>query len=95
MSQRQQAELETVVEKVRARPGPKKVSFYPKARDARRLPDPYTIRTRLRQTPRLLAKRALHVYGDSPAGHSVQDGARFPLTSIKEIIRVEEDTGSA
>ncbi|KIW93011.1 uncharacterized protein Z519_06860 [Cladophialophora bantiana CBS 173.52] len=90
LSSQQQKELEEIVERVKARPGPPR-SLYILRRETPT--DDNVSRTRSgRVTVKPLAywRNERCVYGASPHGRSLADGARFPLNSIKEIVRTEE-----
>lgn len=89
---RHQKEVDEAVEKIKARPGQKK-SLYILRRETPA--DDSVGRTRSgRISIRPLAwwRNEGIVYGGSPAQHGrgVADGARFPLNSIKEIVRKDE-----
>lgn len=92
LSAHQQREVDEVVEKIRARPGQKK-SLYILRKET---PADDTVRHtrsgRISIKPLAWWRNEGIVYGGSPAQHGrgVADGARFPLNSIKEIVRKEE-----
>jgi len=92
LSARQQQEVDEVVEKIRARPGQKK-SLYILRKET---PADDTVRHtrsgRISIKPLAWWRNEGIVYGGSPAQHGrgVADGARFPLNSIKEIVRKDE-----
>ncbi|RMZ75116.1 hypothetical protein DV737_g5445, partial [Chaetothyriales sp. CBS 132003] len=91
MSRYQEKELDQVIERIRSRPNPPK-SLYLLRRET---PADDTItRTRSGRVsfkPLAYWRNERCVWGSSPSGTGIQDGARFPLNSIKEIIRTEED----
>ncbi|KIX99183.1 uncharacterized protein Z520_04759 [Fonsecaea multimorphosa CBS 102226] len=90
LSARQQKELDEIVEKVKARPGPPR-SLYILRRETP-TDDGVTHTRSGRASVRPLAywRNERCVYGASPRGGGLADGARFPLNSIKEIVRIEE-----
>ena len=83
-------ELNEVVDRVRARPNPPK-SLYILRRETP-ADDGVTLTRSGRVSFKPLAywRNEQCVYGGSPSGFGLKDGARFPLNSIKEIIRTEE-----
>ena len=90
LSSRQQTELNGIIEKVKARPGKPK-SLYILRRETPA--DDGVIHTRSGRVslkPLAYWRNEKCVFGGSPASASLQDGARYPLNSIKEIIRTEE-----
>ncbi|KIW28818.1 uncharacterized protein PV07_04684 [Cladophialophora immunda] len=90
LSSRQQKELDEIVERVKARPGPPR-SLYILRRET---PTDDSVRHtrsgRASVKPLAYWRNERCVYGASPGGGSLADGARFPLNSIKEIVRIEE-----
>ncbi|KAJ9601991.1 mitotic fidelity of chromosome transmission- protein [Cladophialophora chaetospira] len=90
LSSRQEKELEDIVEKVKARPGP------PRSLHILRRETPaddsvtHTRSGRVSVRPLAYWRNERCVFGTSPGGASLADGARFPLNSIKEIVRTEE-----
>jgi centromere protein C len=90
LSTQQEAELGQIIERVKARPGQQK-SLYILRRETPA--DDSAVHTRSgRVSVRPLAywRNERCVYGGSPSGANLPEGARFPLNSIKEIIRTEE-----
>lgn len=90
LSRQQAAQLNQIVEKVRARPGQQK-SLYILRRETPA--DDSAARTRsgrISVKPLAYWRNERCVYGGSPGGVNLAEGARFPLNSIKEIIRTEE-----
>jgi centromere protein C len=83
-------QLDDVIEKVKQRPNPPK-SLYILRRETP-ADDGVTLTRSGRMSFRPLAywRNEQCVYGGSPSGAGLQDGARFPLNSVKEIIRTEE-----
>jgi centromere protein C len=90
LSTQQEAELGQIIERVRARPGQQK-SLYILRRETPA--DDSAVHTRSGRVsikPLAYWRNERCVYGGSPGGASLSEGARFPLNSIKEIIRTEE-----
>ena len=90
LSTQQQAELDQIVDRIKARPGQKK-SLYILRRETPM--DDSITRTRsgrISFKPLAYWRNERCVYGGSPGGTGLEEGARFPLTSIKEIIRMEQ-----
>ncbi|KIW99450.1 uncharacterized protein Z518_11189 [Rhinocladiella mackenziei CBS 650.93] len=90
LSSRQEKELNNIIEKVKARPGPPR-SLYILRRETPANDGMMLTRSgRISVKPLAYWRNERCVYGGSPSDTSLQDGARFPLNSIKEIIRTEE-----
>lgn len=90
LSAQQEAELDQIIDRVRARPGQQR-SLYILRRETPA--DDSTVHTRSGRVsvkPLAYWRNERCVYGGSPGGASLSEGARFPLNSIKEIIRTEE-----
>lgn len=89
MSKRQEKELEEVVEKVRARPNPPRSLYV--LRKETPADDSVTLTRSGRMSVKPLAywRNERCVWGGSPQTE-LKNGTRFPLNSIKEIIRTEE-----
>lgn len=89
MSQRQEKELDEVVERVRARPNPPR-SLYVLRRETP-ADDSVTLTRSGRMSVKPLAywRNERCVWGGSPQSE-LKDGTRFPINSIKEVIRTEE-----
>lgn len=90
MSSRQERELNDFVEKVKARPDPPR-SLYILRRETPA--DDGIARTRsgrISVKPLAYWRNERCIYGGSPGSASLEDGARFPLNSIKEIVRTEQ-----
>ncbi len=89
-SARYPKELSDVVDRVRARPNPPK-SLYILRRET-----PADDGVQLTRSGRVSFKPLAYwrneqcIYGGSPSAGGLEDGARFPLNSIKEIVRTEE-----
>ncbi|RMZ77881.1 hypothetical protein DV738_g4204, partial [Chaetothyriales sp. CBS 135597] len=84
-------ELDQVIERIKSRPNPPK-SLYLLRRETPT--DDTVTRTRSGRVsfkPLAYWRNERCIWGSSPSGNGIQDGARFPLNSIKEIIRTEED----
>ncbi|EXJ61093.1 hypothetical protein A1O7_05246 [Cladophialophora yegresii CBS 114405] len=90
LSSRQEKELETIVEKVRARPGPPRSLYILRRETPADEGILHTRSGRVSVKPLAYWRNERCVYGTSPGGASLADGARFPLNSIKEIVRSEE-----
>lgn len=83
-------ELDDVVDRIRARPNPPK-SLYVMRRETPADDGVQLTRSgRVSFRPLAYWRNEQCVYGGSPSGAGLKDGARFPLNSIKEIIRTEE-----
>ena len=87
---RQQKELEQVVERIRARPGPKKSLYVLRRETPADEGVTHTRSGRVSVKPLAYWRNERCVYGGSPNHAHIEDGARFPLNSIKEIIRTHE-----
>lgn len=90
MSSRQEKELEEIVERVRARPGAAKSLYILRRETPADDGITHTRSGRISVKPLAYWRNERCIYGGSPGGPNIQDGARFPLNSIKEIIRTEE-----
>ncbi|KIW67982.1 hypothetical protein PV04_03959 [Phialophora macrospora] len=90
LSSRQERELEVIVEKVRARPGPPRSLYILRRETPADDGITHTRSGRVSVKPLAYWRNERCVYGASPGGASLADGARFPLNSIKEIVRSEE-----
>ncbi|RMZ91200.1 hypothetical protein DV736_g1563, partial [Chaetothyriales sp. CBS 134916] len=91
MSRYQEKELDQVIERIRSRPNPPK-SLYVLRRETPA--DDTVTRTRSGRVsfkPLAYWRNERCVWGSSPSSTGIKDGARFPLNSIKEIIRTEEN----
>ncbi len=90
LSSRQEKELGEIVDKVKARPGP------PRSLHILRRETPgddgatHTRSGRVSVKPLAYWRNERCVFGTSPGGAGLADGARFPLNSIKEIVRTEQ-----
>ena len=90
VSSRYPKELNDVVDRVRSRPNPPK-SLYILHRETPA--DDGVTQTRSGRVsfkPLAYWRNEQCVFGGSPGSRGLQDGARFPLNSVKEIIRTEE-----
>ena len=86
----QEQEIEQIVEKVRARPGQAK-SLYILRRETPADGDAVHTRSgRVSVKPLAYWRNERCIFGGSPSQSQLADGARFPLNSIKEIIRTNE-----
>ena len=90
LSARQETELNEIIEKVAARPGKQKSLYILKREIPADESATHTRSGRVSVKPLAYWRNERCVYGGSPGGSHVQDGARFPLNSIKEIIRTEQ-----
>ena len=92
LSAPQQQEVDEVVDKIRARPGQKKSLYILRRETPADDSVRHTRSGRISIKPLAWWRNEGIVYGGSPAQHGrgVADGARFPLNSIKEIVRKEE-----
>jgi centromere protein C len=90
LSTQQEAELEQIIEKVKARPGQQKSLYILRRETPADDSATHTRSGRVSVKPLAYWRNERCVYGGSPGGASLVDGARFPLNSIKEIIRTEE-----
>ncbi len=90
LSTQQEAELGQIIEKVRARPGQQKSLYILRRETPADDSAVHTRSGRVSVKPLAYWRNERCVYGGSPGGANLADGARFPLNSIKEIIRTEE-----
>ena len=90
-STQQEAELGEIIERVRARPGQQKSLYILRRETPADDAAVHTRSGRVSVKPLAYWRNERCVYGGSPGGASLSEGARFPLNSIKEIIRTEED----
>jgi centromere protein C len=90
LSTQQEAELGQIIERVRARPGQPKSLYILRRETPADDSAVHTRSGRISVKPLAYWRNERCVYGGSPGGVSLSDGARFPLNSIKEIIRTEE-----
>ena len=90
LSARQESELNKIVERVRARPGQQKSLYILRRETPADDTVTHTRSGRVSVKPLAYWRNERCVYGGSPAGAQLADGARFPLNSIKEIVRTEE-----
>lgn len=92
LSTRQQKEVDEAVEKIKARPGQKKSLYILRRETPADDSVAHTRSGRISIKPLAWWRNEGIVYGGSPAqsNRGVADGARFPLNSIKEIVRKEE-----
>ncbi|KAK5045013.1 hypothetical protein LTR84_010161 [Exophiala bonariae] len=90
MSARQEEELDDIIEKVKARPGPARSLYILRRETPADEGVTHTRSGRVSVKPLAYWRNERCVYGGSPGGASVEKGARFPLNSIKEIVRTEE-----
>ena len=87
MSDRQRKELDEVVERIRARPGKAKSLYILRRETPTDDSATHTRSGRVSVKPLAYWRNERCVYGDSG---DVPEGSRFPLSTIKEIIRTEE-----
>ena len=90
LSRQQEAELGQIIDKVRARPGQQKSLYILRRETPADDSAVHTRSGRVSVKPLAYWRNERCVYGGSPGGANLADGARFPLNSIKEIIRTEE-----
>ena len=83
-------EVDGVIEKVRARPNPPKQLYILRRETPADDGVTHTRSGRVSFKPLAFWRNEQCVYGGSPSGAGLKDGARFPLNSVKEIIRTEE-----
>ena len=83
-------EVKGVIEKVRARPNPPKQLYILRRETPADDGVTHTRSGRVSFKPLAFWRNEQCVYGGSPSGAGLKDGARFPLNSVKEIIRTEE-----
>jgi centromere protein C len=89
MSTRQEKELDEVVERVKARPDPPR-SLYVLRKETPADPHVHLTRSgRMTVKPLAYWRNERCVWGGSP-NTELKEGARFPMNSIKEIIRTED-----
>ncbi|KPI35717.1 Centromere protein 3 [Cyphellophora attinorum] len=89
MSKRQEKELDEVVERVKARPDPPR-SLYVLRKETPADPNVHLTRSgRMTVKPLAYWRNERCVWGGSP-NTELKEGARFPMNSIKEIIRTED-----
>ena len=88
MSESRRKELDDVVEKIRSRPGQNKSLIVLRRETPADDAVTHTRSGRVSIKPLAWWRNEGIVYGDSPGG--LTNGQRFPLNSIKEIIRTEE-----
>ncbi|KAL2420117.1 hypothetical protein ABEF95_006800 [Exophiala dermatitidis] len=90
MSSRQQQELDEVIAKVRARPDPPRSLYILRRETPADDTVTHTRSGRVSIKPLAYWRNERCVYGGSPNHASLDENARFPLNSIKEIVRTEE-----
>lgn len=90
LSARQQSELNEIIEKVRARPGQQKSLYILRRETPADESVTHTRSGRVSVKPLAYWRNERCVYGGSPSAAQLADGARFPLNSIKEIVRTDE-----
>ncbi|OAP57862.1 hypothetical protein AYL99_08600 [Fonsecaea erecta] len=90
LSSQQQRELDDIVERVEARPGPPRSLYILRRETPMDNSVQHTRSGRASVRPLAYWRNERCVYGASPSGGGLADGARFPLNSIKEIVRIEE-----
>jgi centromere protein C len=90
LSSRQEKELQDIVEKVKARPGPPRSLYILRRETPADDAVTHTRSGRVSVKPLAYWRNERCVFGSSPRGANLADGARFPLNSIKEIVRTEE-----
>lgn len=90
LSARQESELNQIVERVRARPGQQKSLYILRRETPADDTVTHTRSGRVSVKPLAYWRNERCVYGGSPGGAQLADGARFPLNSIKEIVRTDE-----
>ncbi|KAK5302704.1 mitotic fidelity of chromosome transmission-related protein [Exophiala xenobiotica] len=91
MSSRQQKELDDIIEKVKARPGPPRSLYILHRETPADDTVTHTRSGRISIKPLAYWRNERCVYGGgSPSSGGLADGARFPLNSIKEVVRTEE-----
>lgn len=89
-STRLESELDQIVEKVKARPGQSKSLYILRRETPADEGMTHTRSGRVVVKPLAYWRNERCVYGGSPGQASLADDARFPLNSIKEIIRTED-----
>jgi centromere protein C len=90
LSTQQEAELGQIIERIRARPGKQKSLYILRRETPADDSAVHTRSGRISVKPLAYWRNERCVYGGSPGGVTLPDSARFPLNSIKEIIRTEE-----
>jgi len=90
LSARQESVLNDIVERVRARPGQQKSLYILRRETPADESVTHTRSGRVSVKPLAYWRNERCVYGGSPGGVQLADGARFPLNSIKEIVRTDE-----
>jgi centromere protein C len=90
LSTRQESELNQIVERVRARPGQQRSLYILRRETPADDTVTHTRSGRVSVKPLAYWRNERCVYGGSPGGAQLADGARFPLNSIKEIVRTDE-----
>ena len=90
LSTQQEAELGEIIDRVRARPGQQKSLYILRRETPADDSAVHTRSGRVSVKPLAYWRNERCVYGGSPGGAGLSEGARFPLNSIKEIIRTEE-----
>lgn len=90
MSSRQQKQLDDIIEKVKARPGPPRSLYILHRETPADDTVTHTRSGRVSIKPLAYWRNERCVYGGSPRSGGLADGARFPLNSIKEVVRTEE-----
>ena len=90
LSTQQEAELGEIIDRVRARPGQQKSLYILRRETPADDSAVHTRSGRVSVKPLAYWRNERCVYGGSPGGVGLSEGARFPLNSIKEIIRTEE-----
>jgi centromere protein C len=95
LSSRQARELDDIVEKVRSKPGPPRSLYILRRETPADDSVTHTRSGRISVKPLAYWRNERCVYADSPGGGGLKDGARFPMNSIKEIVRTEEVVGGS
>ncbi|KEF51267.1 uncharacterized protein A1O9_12617 [Exophiala aquamarina CBS 119918] len=95
MSVQQENELDKIIEKVKARPNPPRSLYILRRETPADESVTHTRSGRVSVKPLAYWRNERCVFGGSPGGASIQNGARFPLNSIKEIVRIEESAAQA
>lgn len=90
LSAQQEKELDSIIEKVKARPDPPRSLYILRRETPADDSVTHTRSGRVSVKPLAYWRNERCVFGGSPGGASIQNGARFPLNSIKEIVRIEE-----
>lgn len=89
LSALQESELNQIVERVRARPGQQRSLYILRRETPADDTVTHTRSGRVSVKPLAYWRNERCVYGGSPGGAQLADGARFPLNSIKEIVRTD------